>query len=112
MFLILQVFIFYFHSYYHFLFVILFLRVVTNDGDVVNVVDLVVHGKHGGVVDVSAQGCTIVDNNFICLIKTQFMFIILLVFFPWARLLLVFLFLQTSLLPMFLLPIFVSLVIL
>jgi len=41
------------------------LWVVTNDGDVVNVVDLVVLGRHGGVVDVFVQGCTIVDNNFI-----------------------------------------------
>jgi hypothetical protein len=32
---------------------------------VVNAIDLVVFGRHGGVVDVSAQGCTIVDNNFI-----------------------------------------------
>jgi hypothetical protein len=65
MFLFLKVFVSDFHSYYHFLFVIFFLWVVTNDGDVVNVVDLVVLGRHGGVVDVFAQGCTIVDNNFI-----------------------------------------------
>jgi hypothetical protein len=32
---------------------------------VVNVLDLVVHGGHGGVVDVSIQGHTLVDNNFV-----------------------------------------------
>jgi hypothetical protein len=32
---------------------------------VVNVLDLVVRGKHGGAIDVSIQGHTVVDNNFV-----------------------------------------------
>jgi hypothetical protein len=42
-------FCFWFHSYYCFLFVIFFWQFVANDRDVVNVDDLVVLGRHGGV---------------------------------------------------------------
>jgi hypothetical protein len=55
MFFFLKVFVSNFHNYYRLFFVIFFWHVVTNDGDVVNVVDLVVLGRHGGVVDVSTH---------------------------------------------------------
>jgi len=51
------------HGYFRFFIISLFWQVVTNGDDVVNVLDLVVFGKCGGVVDVFAQGHTIVDNN-------------------------------------------------
>jgi hypothetical protein len=72
---------------------------------VVNADDLVVFGRHGGGVDVFAQWCSIVDNNsmkktlliMVFLIKTQFMLFILVMFLPWARLLLVFFFCKIKL---------------